>query len=238
MTIVTDMLEYVFGFDKYSDVTREFAIQGTYCDLAIKTGKQVDYLIEVKAIGLELKDNHLKQAVNYAAREGIKWVVLTNGIIWQIHRVALDTRVENEFLCSLDFLTINPKKADDAELLFLLCKRSLIKDSIDKFYEYKQSVNRYTIGALLGTSQVANVVRKELRKLKPGIKVDTSEIEELIKSQVIKREIYDSDSGKDAQKAVDKYYRAEARAKAKSSSKKPAETATADELENSGEDSV
>jgi len=65
VTIVTDMLEEVFGFDKYADITREFAIQGTYCDLAIKTGKQVDYLIEVKAIGLELKDNHLKQAVNY-----------------------------------------------------------------------------------------------------------------------------------------------------------------------------
>jgi len=56
VTIVTDMLEEVFGFDKYSEITREFAIQGTYCDLAIKTGKQVDYLIEVKAIGLDLKD--------------------------------------------------------------------------------------------------------------------------------------------------------------------------------------
>lgn len=36
VTIVTDMLEEVFGFDKYSDITREYAIQGTYCDLAIK----------------------------------------------------------------------------------------------------------------------------------------------------------------------------------------------------------
>ena len=89
VTIITDMLEEIFGFDKYTDITREYAIQGTYCDLAIKTGKMVDYLIEVKAIGLDLKDNHLKQAVNYASREGIKWVVLTNGILWQIHRVTL-----------------------------------------------------------------------------------------------------------------------------------------------------
>lgn len=168
---------------------------------------------------MDLKDNHLKQAVNYAAREGIKWVVLTNGLIWQIHRVVLDTRVENEFLCSIGFATINPKKADDMELLFLLCKRSLIKDSIDKFYEYKQSVNRYTVGALLGTPAIANLVRKELRKIKPGIKVEAAEIENLIKTQVIKREIYESDSGMDAQKAVDKFYRAEARSKAKSSKK-------------------
>ena len=67
------MLEQIFGFDKYSEITREFVIQGTYCDLAIKTGKAVDYLIEVKAIGLSLRDSHLKQAVNYASREGI-WV--------------------------------------------------------------------------------------------------------------------------------------------------------------------
>jgi len=39
VTIVTDMLEEVFGFDKYTDITREFGIQGTYCDLAVRSGK-------------------------------------------------------------------------------------------------------------------------------------------------------------------------------------------------------
>lgn len=137
VTIITDMLEEIFGFDKYSEITREYAIQGTYCDLAIKTSKAVDYLIEVKAIGLSLKDNHLKQAVNYASREGIRWVVLTNGIDWQIHRVTLDKKVSSEELCSISMLEINPKRKEDAELLFLLCKRGLIKDNIDKFYAQK-----------------------------------------------------------------------------------------------------
>jgi hypothetical protein len=34
--IVTDMLDEVFGYDKYADVTAEYAIRGTYCDLATK----------------------------------------------------------------------------------------------------------------------------------------------------------------------------------------------------------
>ena len=34
--IVTDMLAEVFGFDKYAEVTREYAIRGTFCDLATK----------------------------------------------------------------------------------------------------------------------------------------------------------------------------------------------------------
>ena len=213
VTIVTDMLEEIFGFDKYSEITREFAIQGTYCDLAIKTDKAVDYLIEVKAIGLGLKDNHLKQAVNYASREGIRWVVLTNGVDWQIHRVTLDTKVTSEELCSINMTEVNPKKGDDASLLFLLCKRSLIKDNIDKFYEHKQSFNRYTVGALLCSEPVASVVRREIRKIKPGVKVSSDDIQDMINDEVIKREIIDSDSGLEAQKAVKKFYRSQSRAK-------------------------
>jgi hypothetical protein len=45
VTIITDILEEVFGFDKYNEITREYAIQGTYCDLAIKTNKKIEYLI-------------------------------------------------------------------------------------------------------------------------------------------------------------------------------------------------
>lgn len=180
----------------------------------------------MKAIGIDLKDNHLKQAVNYASREGIKWVVLTNGIRWEIHRVTLDTKVENELLCYMDFNDLNPKKAEDAEIIFLLCKRGLIKDNIDKYYEYKQSVNRYSIGALLASDAIASVVRKELRKVKPGINVSVEEICEMISKEVIKREIFDSESGADARKMVDKYFRSQARAKSQKKIKKENQTVT------------
>ena len=52
--IVTDMLAEVFGYDKYADVTAEYAIRGTYCDLATKLDGTVQALVEVKAIGLEV----------------------------------------------------------------------------------------------------------------------------------------------------------------------------------------
>ncbi len=163
VTIVTDMLEEIFGFDKYSEITREYAIQGTYCDLAIKIAKKVEYLIEVKAIGLDLADKHLKQAVNYASRVGIKWVVLTNAAQWEIHRVNLDTRVHNERLFCFDFLEINPRQKDHQDLLFLLCKRGVQKDLIDDLYQYKQSINRHIIGALLLTNPVTSTIRRELK---------------------------------------------------------------------------
>jgi len=42
-------------------------------------------LIEAKAINIELKDAHVKQAVDYAANEGITWVVLSNGAVWRLY---------------------------------------------------------------------------------------------------------------------------------------------------------
>ncbi len=68
--IVTDMLSAVFGYDKYSEITSELCIRGTYCDLATKVEGKIQTLVEVKAIGTELKDNHSRQAVDYAAGSG------------------------------------------------------------------------------------------------------------------------------------------------------------------------
>ena len=228
VTIITDMLEEIFGFDKYSEITREYAIQGTYCDLAITSNKKIEYLIEVKAIGLDLNDKHLKQAVNYASREGIKWVVLTNGIRWGIYRVSLDDKVQSDRIFTFDVLELNPRQKDHQELLFLLCKRGIQKDLIDDFYEYRQSVNRYTIGALLVTDAIANVVRRELRKLKPGIKVDSSEIRELIKSEVLKRDILDSDAGEEANKQVTKFMKKQEKQKTKKKTVAPPDSVSED----------
>src|SRR5687768_16227688 len=61
--IVTDMLAEVFGYDKYSEITRELCIRGTFCDLATRIDGKFQTLFEVKAIGLDLKDSHIKQAV-------------------------------------------------------------------------------------------------------------------------------------------------------------------------------
>src|SRR4051812_34306163 len=87
VVIVADLLQDVFGYDKYAEITSEHMIRGTFCDLAVKLDGALALLIEVKAIGLELKDAHIKQAVDYAANQGCDWVVLTNGIVWRVYKV-------------------------------------------------------------------------------------------------------------------------------------------------------
>lgn len=202
VVIVMDMLERVFGMDKYTDITREYAIKGTYVDLAVKIEGRLEYLIEVKAIGLDLRGNHLHQAVTYASKEGVRWVVLTNGLDWQIHRVFVDQQVTSDEAVSFKFTELSVRKASDIESLFLLCKRGLAKDLMQDFFEKQQACNKFVIGALLRSEEVASVLRRTLRKMKPGIQVSTSEIMELISESVIKREIIESEAGVNAEKSV------------------------------------
>ncbi len=204
--IVADMLADIFGFDKYTEITSEFAIRNTFCDLAIKVRDDVKYLIEVKAIGINLKENHLRQAVNYGANKGMKWVALTNGLNWEFYNIRLDKSVQYEKVFSFNFLDINPRKAEDKELLFLICREGLNYAVIDEYHEKMQSLNRFVISAILLNESTLNMIRREIRKLTPGLKVDTIEIENILRNEVLKREVFESETAIDAQKKVKKIY--------------------------------
>ena len=131
VTIVADMLDEVFGYDKYAEITRGLEILGTFCDLAIKSGDQVQCLIEVKPIGVSLKDSQMLQALNFATRESIRLVVLTNAVDWQVHGINIENEIQHEHLYSFNVLAVNPIRTDDQELLFRLCKESMQGDSVD-----------------------------------------------------------------------------------------------------------
>src|SRR5215207_5098249 len=73
VTLVKDLLSEVFGYDKYAELTSEHAIRGTFCDLAVKLQDKLVQLIEVKAVGSDLDDRHVKQAVDYASNQGVEW---------------------------------------------------------------------------------------------------------------------------------------------------------------------
>jgi len=200
--IITDLLAYFFGYDKYSEITSEHAVRGTYCDLAIKLDGQLSLLIEVKAIGLELKDPHVKQAVDYAANQGVEWVVLTNGVTWKVYRVHFTKPIDNELVLEFDLLQLNPRSASHLEILYLLTREGILKDSLPLYYAQRQATNRFFLGALLLSDSVIDVVRRELRRLAPDVKLDNSEIKSALMSEVLKREIIEGEKADEARKKV------------------------------------
>ena len=200
VTIVVDMLESVFGFDKYAEITSEHAIKGTFCDLAVKIDGNVKYLIEVKAIGLDLKDNHLRQAINYGANEGIPWVVLSNGMEWQIHKITFERPVSSELVAVINFEEISHRNKDHLGQVFLLCRQGIKKQAIDEYHERSQIVNRFMVAAIAQTDPVVSIIRRELKRLSPGLKVEKDELQELIETGVLKRDVTQGD-GADQAKA-------------------------------------
>jgi hypothetical protein len=134
VTIIKDILSDVFGYDKYSEITSEFSIRGTYCDLAIKLDNKLATLIEAKAIGLELKEQHVKQAVDYAANQGIDWVLLTNGVTWRVYHLIFAKPIEQELVLEFDTTNLSSRSEKDIETLFLLCKEGWQKSAIGEYH--------------------------------------------------------------------------------------------------------
>ena len=202
--IVTEMLSDLFGYEKYSEITSEIAIRGTYCDLATKLDGHVQCLIEVKAAGTELKDSHTKQAVDYAANQGVDWVVLTNGSQWKVYNVLFTKPVGQDLVLDLDILTLNAKHADDIESLFLLTKEGFIKSALGDFSAQRQALNRFYIAATLLTDHVLDVIRRELRHVSPDVKIDTEQIKSVLTQEVLKRDVIEGEKADEARKKVNR----------------------------------
>lgn len=207
VSIIKDILSEVFGYDKYLEVTGEFAIRGTYCDLAIKIDDKVQFLVEVKAVGIDLKETHMRQALDYGANHGIQWIVLTNGIEWQLYRIRFEKPINYDLVYSFDFTGINARGEKDRENLFLISKEGLAKNAREEFYEKVQSVNRFVIGSLILSEPTLSVIRRELRKFSDGVKIDIDEIMVMIRSEVLKRELIEGEEAAAAQAKVKKFYR-------------------------------
>lgn len=207
VAVLNDIFGDVLGYDKYLEVTSELAIRGTYCDLALRVEDKVQFLIEAKAIGIDLKDAHMKQACDYGANHGVQWIVLTNGIEWKIFRIRFEQPINFDLVCSFDFLSLNPRNEKDQDLLFLLAKEGLGKNAREDFYDKVQSVNRYIIGNLILAEPVLSTIRRELKRLSDGVKIEIDEIQKILRTEVLKREIIEGEPAEVAQTRVSKFYR-------------------------------
>ena len=202
--IVTDILSEVFGYDKYSEITSETSIRGTWCDLAIKLDGAIEFLIEVKAIGSELKEAHTKQAVDYSANQGTDWVILTNGEIWRVYKVTFAKPIGNELVLEINFTELNHKKSSDVEILYHLTREGWLRSALGEFHTQQQALSRFFMGAMVVSQPVLDVMRRELRRLSPDVKVDTEQIKTVLMQEVLKREVVEGEKFDQARKKISK----------------------------------
>jgi len=204
VTIIKDMLADVFGYDKYSELTSEYAIRGTFCDLAVKLDGKLSTLIEVKAIGIDLKEQHVKQAIDYAANQGVDWVLLTNGNRWCVYHVLFTRPIQTELVVDIDFSNLNPRSDADLDMLYLWCKEGWQRSALGDFHTQKQALSRFFLGAMVLSDSVLEVIRRELRRVSPDVRIDLEQIRSVLANEVIKREVMEGEKADEAKKKIAK----------------------------------
>jgi len=204
VTVVKDILADVLGYNKYTELTSEQKIRGTFCDLAIKIDDKIRVLVEVKAAAIDLNDSHVRQAVNYGANQGIEWVALTNAVEWRLYKVRFEQPIDHEEIARFCLLDVSHKNDDDLQKLFLLAREGMAADAISSFYQQAQLLNKYTVAQLLLSEGIIKQLRRDLRKLFPDVAVDTTQISDLITNDILKREVLEGDRVKETQVRIRK----------------------------------
>ncbi len=183
--------------------------------MAIRVEGKIEYLAEVKAAGMTLNDNHLRQAVNYGVHEGIDWVILTNAIEWKIHKVKFTQPVDHEEVYSFNMAELSARSHDDLNKIFMLCRESVSLDSLTEYHRQAQIMNRFVIAELVQSVNVVATIRREFKRLFPTVKVTDDAISMLLANGVLKRDTLDGEPPKEAKLLIKKALSASARKAAK-----------------------
>lgn len=205
VVIVTDILNDLFGYDKYSEISSEHSIRSTFCDLAVKVEGTLAFLVEVKAIGLTLKDTFVKQAVDYAANQGVDWVVLTNGLVWRVYKIGFAKPITNELVVEINLAELSARNESHLEMVFLISKEGWKRSRLGEYHQQKEALSRFCIGALLISEPVLDLLRRELRRISPGIRVEASEVRTVLENEVLKREVLEGERASAARRSVTRH---------------------------------
>lgn len=176
--VINDMLNEIRGYDKMEDITTEYKIRNQYCDYWIKINNKLSFLIEVKAICIDLNENHLNQANSYAATKWIKRVVLTNLKERRIYHLSFGSKIDDKLVLSVDFLQENPKNI--IEKIKYFHKESFIKKHIEKIYQQKVATSSDNFKKALLSNSVTRKIQSELKTIS-WIKIQDTEIQNIIK---------------------------------------------------------
>lgn len=207
--VINDILSDILGYDKYTEITSEYAIRNTYCDLAIKSSNNKIYmLIEVKAVSISLKDNHIKQAVDYGVNQGVNWVILTNAVEWKIFKIKYSKPVEHELVFEFNLSDFNVKNEKHLELLFVISKEGKDASVIEDLYSKNRIKNKYIIAGLINNPETYKTIKRLIKiYFENRVKITDEDIANFIQNDIFKREVWDSDEAVEYQKQLKKAIR-------------------------------
>ncbi|MGX5695444.1 type I restriction enzyme HsdR N-terminal domain-containing protein [Agromyces soli] len=188
--LVTDFLCMALGYDKYDDLTTEYAVRGEFADYGVRIDKQLIAFIEVKRAAQKLNARHLRQVETYAVKEGLEWIILTNGQTWQAYHVSVATgqQVATNLALEVDLLS-DDLAAKKIEKLFHLSRPALKRGTIDELWKRQAATSPQALADVLQSDAVLDAVRKEIRR-QSGFNADVRDLVEILRGGVVRPELF------------------------------------------------
>jgi len=166
------VFEDVLGYDPWSEITREMQVKERYVDLAIKVDGAVRFLVEAKSAGTDLRDRHIEQAERYASKGNIRWVLLTNGVHWNLYHLTFEEGIEYARAFQVNVV----EDLDEAAKCLALLHRSAIrKGELDAFWAHKVALAPVSIGRSLFHEDTLRLLRRDIRR-REGLSIDEEDM--------------------------------------------------------------
>lgn len=186
--LVTDFLCDVLGYDKYEDLTTEYQVKGEFADYGVRIDKEMVAFIEVKRVTTKLAPKHLRQVEMYAVNEGVEWVILTNGAVWQAYHLDVSRGLPVVMDLALEVHLLGEESpAQKAGQLFYLTRDSFKRGRIEELWRQKVATSPRALASVVTAPVVVEAIRKELRR-KTTQRLDSGEVIRLLKETVIRPE--------------------------------------------------
>lgn len=184
--MINEILTGALGFAPIEEVKTEYMIKGTYADYVVQLKGKRQFLVEVKALSLDLSDKHLRQAVNYGANEGIEWALLTNGREFSLYKILFNKPIEARHVFSVNLE--DPAQLKQAvEKMQCLHRDVVASNGLTLLWNKNCALNPYYLAGLLYSPEITNFLRKTL-KAKFNSKFEEDEVHHAI-SQLIEKPI-------------------------------------------------
>ena len=161
--MVNSFLTDVLGFTPIEEVKTEYMIRGTYADYVLQLKGARHFLVEVKALGIDLSEKHLRQAINYGANEGIEWALLTNGKQFEFYKILFEKPIKERKVFSID-LADSSKLKENVQTVQYLHKLSVADKGLDMLWAKCVALDPTTVAGLLKNKPVLNFLKRALKK--------------------------------------------------------------------------
>lgn len=159
--LVAHILQTLLGYDPLDDLTQQYKVRGLFADYGVKIDGQLVAFVEVKSARTALNDRHLRQVEQYATREGIDWLILTNAARWQVYHVTFTKPITRDLVMDVDLSeTPTPQLV---EQFYYLSRESLRRREVERLWRERTAVGPGNLVKVLFSAPVLDRIRKELR---------------------------------------------------------------------------